>query len=203
VRIDPGDLRFKEFKHRSGVLFIFAIDASGRWRLTDGAQRGADSIVAAGDHRDKVALISFRGTIGSVAAPTRSAEFVRRLQTHYLPEEDACFSRGGKGDRACPPRALRGTSRCWYCSPMEGRMLVWATVARSPARSNDHRGVDETWRLAWGGRVVRWLWIRNRGSSRTARARRWPVCLGLGGLAHGRAAAVYDAATITRRPSEN
>jgi magnesium chelatase subunit D len=69
VRIEPSDLRFKEFKHRAGVLFIFAVDASGSMAINRLAQaKGALTrlLQQAYLHRDKVALISFRGTRGEV-----------------------------------------------------------------------------------------------------------------------------------------
>lgn len=83
VRISPGDLRFKQFKHRSGILFIFVVDASGSMALNRMAQaKGAliRLLQEAYLHRDKVALISFRGTGSQVLlAPTGSVELARRL----------------------------------------------------------------------------------------------------------------------------
>jgi len=38
VKIQPDDLRFKQFKHRSGTLFILAVDASGSMALNRMAQ---------------------------------------------------------------------------------------------------------------------------------------------------------------------
>src|SRR4030095_13064707 len=64
VRIRPDDLRFKKFKHRSGILFIFAVDSSGSMALNRMAQaKGALTrlLQQAYLHRDMVALISFRG----------------------------------------------------------------------------------------------------------------------------------------------
>jgi len=83
VMIEPGDLRFKEFKHRAGVLFIFAVDASGSMAINRLAQaKGALTrlLQQAYLHRDKVALISFRGASSEVLlAPTRSVELAKRL----------------------------------------------------------------------------------------------------------------------------
>jgi magnesium chelatase subunit D len=83
VKIEPGDLRFKEFKHRSGILFIFAVDASGSMALNRMAQaKGALTrlLQQAYLHRDKVALISFRGNdSAALLAPTRSVEVAKRL----------------------------------------------------------------------------------------------------------------------------
>jgi magnesium chelatase subunit D len=83
VKIEPRDLRFKEFKRRSGILFIFAVDASGSMALNRMAQaKGALTrlLQQAYLHRDKVALISFRGERSDVLlAPTRSVEMAKRL----------------------------------------------------------------------------------------------------------------------------
>ncbi|MFY9557094.1 MAG: magnesium chelatase ATPase subunit D [Blastocatellia bacterium] len=83
VKIESGDLRFKRFKQRSGLLFIFAVDASGSMALNRMAQ--AKGVVTrllkqAYLHRDKVALVSFRGKDSQVLlTPTRSVELARRL----------------------------------------------------------------------------------------------------------------------------
>lgn len=83
VKIEPSDLRFKEFQHRSGILFIFTVDASGSMALNRMAQaKGALTrlLQQAYLHRDKVALITFRGERSDVLlAPTRSVELAKRL----------------------------------------------------------------------------------------------------------------------------
>ncbi len=129
VKIDAGDLRFKEFKKRSGILFIFAVDASGSMALNRMAQaKGALTrlLQQAYLHRDKVALITFRGERSDVLlAPTRSVELAKQLV-------DGLPAGGGTPLSASVVKAielarlarLRGTSRAMLVLFTDGRANV-------------------------------------------------------------------------------
>jgi magnesium chelatase subunit D len=83
VKIKPDDLRFKRLKRRAGILFIFAVDASGSMALNRMAQaKGALTrlLRQAYRGRDKVAMISFRRRESELLLPaTRSVELAKRL----------------------------------------------------------------------------------------------------------------------------
>jgi len=83
VKIASDDLRYKRFRKKSGILFIFAVDASGSMALNRMAQaKGAMTrlLQDAYIHRDKVSLISFRNvTAETLLPPTRSIELAKRI----------------------------------------------------------------------------------------------------------------------------
>jgi magnesium chelatase subunit D len=138
VKIEPSDLRFKQFKHRSGVLFIFAVDASGSMALNRMAQaKGALSRVLqqAYLHRDKVALISFRGDGAEVLlAPTRSVELAKRLV-------DALPAGGGTPISAGVIKAIE-LARLSRLKGMSQAMLVLFTDGRANVRWREGRTID-------------------------------------------------------------
>ena len=133
LKIEPGDLRFKEFKHRSGILFIFAVDASGSMAFNRMAQaKGALTrlLQQAYRHRDKVALISFRGEAAkSLLAPTRSVELGKRLV-------DAMPAGGGTPLSAGIAKAIE-LARFARLRGMSQAMLVLFTDGRANVRLSE------------------------------------------------------------------
>ena len=83
IKIKKNDIRYKRYKNNSGILFIFAVDASGSMalnRLAEAKGALARTLRQAYLHRDKVALISFRGEKADVLLhPTRSMERAKSL----------------------------------------------------------------------------------------------------------------------------
>ena len=143
--IEPSDLRFKEFKHRAGILFIFAVDASGSMAINRLAQaKGALTrlLQQAYLHRDKVALISFRGTSSEVLlAPTRSVELAKRLV-------DALPAGGGTPISAGVIKAIelarlariQGMPQAMLVLFTDGRANIALSGSRTPTDELEHLG---------------------------------------------------------------
>ena len=127
IKITKSDLRFKRFKSRTGMLFIFCVDASGSMALNRMAEaKGALArlLQQAYLHRDKVALISFRRTEAeTLLAPTRSVELAKRLV-------DALPSGGGTPVAAAVVKALE-IARLARLRGITQTMLVLLTDGRS------------------------------------------------------------------------
>jgi magnesium chelatase subunit D len=212
VKIDPGDLRFKEFKHRSGILFIFAVDASGSMALNRMAQaKGALTrlLQQAYLHRDKVALISFRGERSDVLlAPTRSVELAKRLV-------DALPAGGGTPLSAGVVKAielarfarLRGTSRAMLVLFTDGRANVGLGEGRTSRTASTIQ--EELRRLGamLGSEEISTVVVDTK--SRFVSSGEGDALARMLGarylyLPRADAGAVYDAiASITGRPREN
>ena len=209
LMIEPGDLRYKEFKHRSGILFLFAVDASGSMALNRMAHaKGAliRLLQQAYVHRDRVALISFRGSRSDVLlAPTRSVELARRLI-------DALPAGGGTPLAAGVLKAIE-TARLARLRESSQTMLVLFTDGRANVGLEQrHSGSTIGDELKQLGALLRLEEIQSVVVDTKARFVANGEAEGLARtlgaqyvyLPRADAAAVYDAiSSITRRPTEN
>jgi magnesium chelatase subunit D len=139
IRIQPSDLHYKRFKQRSGILFIFAVDASGSMALNRMAQAKGALARLLGEaylHRDKVALISFRGEGSEVLlAPTRSVELAKRLV-------DAIPAGGGTPISAGILKAIE-VARLSRLQGLSQAMLVLFTDGRANVRLSHRRPIED------------------------------------------------------------
>jgi magnesium chelatase subunit D len=82
VLLRADDLRIKQYRSKAGALFVFAVDASGsmalhRMRQAKGAVHAL--LQKAYVHRDRVALLAFRGQSAELLLPpSQSVELARR-----------------------------------------------------------------------------------------------------------------------------
>jgi magnesium chelatase subunit D len=82
VQVRSDDLRLKRYKDKAGVLFIFVVDASGSMalnRMREAKGAVTQLLQEAYVHRDKVALLSFRGRQADILLPpSQSVELAKR-----------------------------------------------------------------------------------------------------------------------------
>ena len=138
ITIKKSDIRYKRFKSSSGILFIFAVDASGSMAVNRMAQaKGALGRVLqkAYLYRDKVALISFRGEKADVLLPpTRSIERAKALI-------DSLPAGGGTPVAAALVRALE-LAKYARIRKMSQVMVVLMTDGRANISSRSSGHVD-------------------------------------------------------------
>lgn len=150
VKVEPEDLRFKVFKRRSGIMFILAVDASGSMALNRMAYaKGALTrlLAQAYLHRDKVALITFRGAGSEVLlAPTRSVELAKRLV-------DAIPAGGGTPLSAGVVKAIE-LARLGRLRGVTQAMLVLFTDGRANISLREGTTIGDELRAL--GELLRW-----------------------------------------------
>lgn len=88
VAIRADDVRIKQFRSKAGALFVFAVDASGsmalnRMRQAKGAVHAL--LQQAYVNRDRVALLSFRGSSAELLLPPSGSVELARRAVDLLP----------------------------------------------------------------------------------------------------------------------
>ncbi|MCC7360640.1 MAG: ATP-binding protein [Anaerolineales bacterium] len=128
VQIQRDDIRLKQFRQRTGLLIIFAVDASGSMALNriNTAKAAAISLLqSAYVHRDKIGLISFRGTRAEVILSPGGGVAKARRALEELPT-------GGRTPlSAALAEAYRMAGEKACRLQLAGTVLVLITDARS------------------------------------------------------------------------
>jgi magnesium chelatase subunit D len=136
LQVTARDLRYKQFTQKAGMLFIFAVDASGSMALNRMNQaKGAliKLLQQAYLHRDKVALISFRSDRAEVLLPpTRSVELARRVL-------DALPAGGGTPLAAGIDAALTLARRAQYSGVRQAMLVLFTDGLVNVGRGDSPR----------------------------------------------------------------
>jgi magnesium chelatase subunit D len=126
IHVIPSDLRFKEFRQKAGMLIILAVDVSGSMALNRLNQAKGALIRLLREaylHRDRVALVSFRGDWAQVLLqPSRSVELAKRA-LDSLPA-------GGGTPLAAGLHAAHRLAQCARRSGVRQALLVLFTDGR-------------------------------------------------------------------------
>lgn len=147
VRLRADDLRVKQFRSKAGALFLFAVDASGsmalhRMRQAKGAVHAL--LQQAYVHRDRVALMAFRGDGADLLLPpSQSVELARRAL-------DLLPTGGGTPLAAALLRTIdiakqargRGILQTVLVLLTDGRANVGMRSAAGPGQSVDRDGIQ-------------------------------------------------------------
>jgi magnesium chelatase subunit D len=140
ITVKKRDIRFKRFKGRSGILFIFAVDASGSMavnRMAEAKGALARILQQAYLYRDKVALVSFRGDkADTLLPPTRSLDRAKSLI-------DALPAGGGTPIAAGLVRALE-LAKYARVRGMSQVMVVLMTDGRANVSTHASAKIDPT-----------------------------------------------------------
>ncbi len=144
LMIRREDLRIRQYRDKSGTLFVFLVDASGsmalnRMRQAKGAV--ASLLQSAYVHRDQVALIAFRGQAAEVLlSPSQSVDRAKR-------ELDVLPTGGGTPLASALHRGLdmarqargKGISQVSFILITDGRGNVGLAQARDAAAARPER----------------------------------------------------------------
>ena len=148
LMIRSEDLRIRQYRDKSGTLFVFLVDASGSMALN--RMRQAKGAVAsllqnAYVHRDQVALIAFRGQRAEVLLPPSQSVDRAKRELDVLPTGGGTplASALQEGLELARQARSRGISQVTFILITDGRANVALAQSRDPAAVRPEKSVME------------------------------------------------------------
>jgi len=148
LMIRSEDLRIRQYRDKSGTLFVFLVDASGsmalnRMRQAKGAV--ASLLQSAYVHRDQVALIAFRGQRAEVLLPPSQSVDRAKRELDVLPTGGGTplASALQQGLELARQARSRGISQVTFILITDGRANVALAQSRDPSAARPERSVME------------------------------------------------------------
>ena len=148
LMIRGEDLRIRQYRDKSGTLFVFLVDASGSMALN--RMRQAKGAVAsllqnAYVHRDQVALIAFRGQRAEVLLPPSQSVDRAKRELDVLPTGGGTplASALHQGLELARQARSRGISQVTFVLITDGRGNVGLAQAADPAAPRPERAALE------------------------------------------------------------
>ncbi|TVQ46322.1 MAG: magnesium chelatase ATPase subunit D [Gammaproteobacteria bacterium] len=142
------DLRIRQFRDKSGTLFVFLVDASGSMALN--RMRQAKGAVAsllqnAYVHRDQVALIAFRGQRAEVLLPPSQSVDRAKRELDVLPTGGGTplASALHQGLEVARQARSRGISQVTFILITDGRGNIGLSQATDPSAPRPERAALE------------------------------------------------------------
>ena len=146
LMIRSEDLRIRQYRDKSGTLFVFLVDASGsmalnRMRQAKGAV--ASLLQSAYVHRDQVALIAFRGQRAEVLLPASQSVDRAKRELDVLPTGGGTplASALQQGLELARQARSRGISQVTFILITDGRANVALAQSRDPLAARPEKSV--------------------------------------------------------------
>ena len=146
LMIRSEDLRIRQYRDKSGTLFVFLVDASGsmalnRMRQAKGAV--ASLLQSAYVHRDQVALIAFRGQRAEVLLPASQSVDRAKRELDVLPTGGGTplASALQQGLELARQARSRGISQVTFILITDGRANVALAQSRDPSAPRPEKSV--------------------------------------------------------------
>ncbi len=148
LMIRGEDLRIRQYRDKSGTLFVFLVDASGSMALN--RMRQAKGAVAsllqnAYVHRDQVALIAFRGQRAEVLLPSSQSVDRAKRELDVLPTGGGTplASALQEGLELARQARSRGISQVTFILITDGRANVALAQSRDPTAPRPEKSIME------------------------------------------------------------